>query len=585
MTMDHRTGCSRHRFTGLGLALTALFIAGCGGKEDGPVTAASSRYQVADEASAPSPAASPTSTPGAVSAGQASVGEAAAVAATTPATPGTSETSTPGAAAVPAAEVPTPPTMPPVAAPGGGTSGYAVPEGKEALLAFLEQMQRQQPKGQSQQELLDDYRSLHSARIQAADKLLNMSQEKPVRLAAMQAKLDAMRALGRLGDRQAEKNLNGYCRTVMKDPDPEIANLGRLMLFGLSLDALAAGEVTDVKPLLADLKKLIAEQPNAPGVFMVTRQAAMMMQQLGHKDIALEACEAIGNAYKDSQDEQLAAEARSMLDMAKAQAVEVKLDLDGKLRALLTGQPNTAPPVLNVLKSLLEIQPPGEYVLNVVGQIAQLLEISGSYKEAGEAFLMLENAFKNSPDKELAKQATARAENGRRRAGLLGQTFVVDGKQVDGSAFDWSKYQGKVVLVDFWATWCTPCLQELPNLKKNYEAYRDKGFEVVGVNLDDDPQTVVNWLARQPLPWTTVISSEANARGFDHPLVVKCGIDAIPFIVLLDRDGKVNALHVRGEKLEQKLAQLLGPPAAPTAPAAPATPAEKPAAAPPGTGG
>ena len=68
----------------------------------------------------------------------------------------------------------------------------------------------------------------------------------------------------------------------------------------------------------------------------------MIMQQLGHKEAALEAYEAIGNAYKDSQDAQLAAEARAMLDMAKAQALEVKLDLDGKLRAMLTGQP-TAP--------------------------------------------------------------------------------------------------------------------------------------------------------------------------------------------------------------------------------------------------
>ena len=583
MAMVSRAGCSKRLLTGLGFALTACFMAGCGGKEEGPLTAASSKYQVADEASATSPAASAVSTPDADSAGQVSAGDAAAATPTTPSAPGDST--------VPATEVPTPPTMPPVAAPGGGANGYPVPEGKEALLAFLQQLQRQPPSGQNEQERLDDYRRLHSARVQAADKLLTISQEKQVRFTATQAKLDAMRALGRLGDRQAVKDLNGYCRTVMKDSDPEIVNLGRLMLFGLSLDAMAeaaaAGQVTDVKPLLADLKKLVAEQPNAPGVFMLTRQAAMMMQQFGHRDLALEACEVIGNAYKDSQDEQLATEARSMLDMAKAQAVEVKLDLDGKLRALLTGQPNSAPPVLDALKSLLEIQPPGEYVLNVAGQVAQLLEISGSYKEAGEAFAMLENAYKNSPDEELAKQATARAENGRRRAGLLGQAFVVDGTQVDGSPFDWSKYQGKVVLVDFWATWCGPCLQELPNLKKNYEAYRDKGFEVVGVNLDEDPQTLVKWLERQPLPWTTVISADANARGFDHPLVVKCGIDAIPFIVLLDRDGKVNALHVRGEKLEQKLAQLLGPAGAtePPAPAAEKPAAAPPAAAPPGAGG
>ena len=118
----------------------------------------------------------------------------------------------------------------------------------------------------------------------------------------------------------------------------------------------------------------------------------------------------------------------------------------------------------------------------------------------------------------------------------------------------------------------------MPNLKKNYEKYRDKGFEVVGVNIDEDPQMVQRFLALQPLPWTTVISADANARGFEHPLAVKCGIDAIPFLVLIGRDGKVSAIHVGGEKLEQKLAQMLGP----AAPAAPTAPAEKPAVPPPG---
>ena len=181
-----------------------------------------------------------------------------------------------------------------------------------------------------------------------------------------------------------------------------------------------------------------------------------------------------------------------------------------------------------MLKALLGIEPPGEYVLNVAAQVAQLLEISGNYKEAGEAFAMLENAYKNSPDEELAKQATARAENGRRRAALLGQTFAVDGTQVDGSPFDWSKYQGKVVLVNFWATWCGPCLQELPNLKKNYENYHDKGFEVVGVNLDEDPRRCNDsWAsnrcpgppssARTPMPAVSSTRWPSNAASTPSP--------------------------------------------------------------------
>lgn len=566
---------SRVLLTGLVVAVAALIVAGCGGKEEGPVTAASSKYQVDDNSSTPASAASTPS---------ASMPDASAASQESPApspAPSAGGPSPSGATAVPAGDVPAPPTTPPIGAPTAGGAAYPVPEGKEALLAFLQQLQRQQPKGQNQQELLDDYRAIHAARIQAADKLLKESQEKQPRLAATQSKLEALRSLMGIGDRQAEKDLNGYGRIVTKDPDPEIAHTGRLMLFDMSLDALANGEMKETQTLLAELKKLIADKPDAPGVFVVIRKAAIVLQQVGHREAALDAYQAIGNAYKDSQEPQLATEARAMLDMAKAQTLEVKLDLDGKLKAMLTDQPNSAPPVLEVVKALLGIESPGEYVLNVAAQVAQLMEISGNVKEAGEAFALLETAFKDSPNKELAEQAAARAENGRRRAALIGQPFVVDGSQADGSPFDWGKYQGKVVLVDFWATWCQPCLQEMPNLKQNYEKYRDKGFEVVGVNIDEDPQMVQRFLALQPLPWTTVISADANARGFEHPLAVKCGIDAIPFLVLIGRDGKVSAIHVGGEKLEQKLAQMLGP----AAPATPTAPAEKPAVPPPGTGG
>ncbi len=73
-----------------------------------------------------------------------------------------------------------------------------------------------------------------------------------------------------------------------------------------------------------------------------------------------------------------------------------------------------------------------------------------------------------------------------RRARLLtGDPVKVSGKTIDGKPFDISQYKGKVVIVDFWATWCGPCLAELPNLKKIYEKYHDRGLEIVGVNLDD----------------------------------------------------------------------------------------------------
>jgi thiol-disulfide isomerase/thioredoxin len=122
-------------------------------------------------------------------------------------------------------------------------------------------------------------------------------------------------------------------------------------------------------------------------------------------------------------------------------------------------------------------------------------------------------------------------------------------------------------LVDFWATWCGPCLDEIPNIKKVYDQYKDKGFEVIGYNLDENQEDLQRFFAVQQLPWPTIVSADSEQAGFESPLAVACGVQSIPFLVLLDAEGKVVALHVQGEKLAEKLAELLGPANAAPAPA------------------
>lgn len=115
-------------------------------------------------------------------------------------------------------------------------------------------------------------------------------------------------------------------------------------------------------------------------------------------------------------------------------------------------------------------------------------------------------------------------------------------------------------MVDFWATWCEPCLREMPNIARVYRQYRDRGFEVVGVNLDDDLETVRRFLDFQPLPWPTVISADEEQQGIESPMVARAGVDSLPYMVLVGADGNVAALHVRGSRLYEKLAEKLGEP-------------------------
>jgi thiol-disulfide isomerase/thioredoxin len=175
------------------------------------------------------------------------------------------------------------------------------------------------------------------------------------------------------------------------------------------------------------------------------------------------------------------------------------------------------------------------------------------------------------------KAAGSSAELARKRLALVGQPFVVEGMTLDGKPFDWSAYAGKVVLLDFWATWCGPCIEELPNIRRNFEQFHSKGFDVVGINVDHEINRVKQFLSFQELPWVTVTSQDAldgkASEDFSqHPMPAKCGIDAIPFVALIGKDGKVDSIHVRGPRLEARLTELLGPPATAEVPADPTQP-------------
>jgi peroxiredoxin len=127
----------------------------------------------------------------------------------------------------------------------------------------------------------------------------------------------------------------------------------------------------------------------------------------------------------------------------------------------------------------------------------------------------------------------------------------------DGNPVKLSSFRGKYLLVDFWASWCGPCRQENPNVVKAYARYHDKGFEILGVSLDNEKGRE-NWLKaieKDGLTWTQV----TDLKYWNNEVAQLYGIKSIPQNFILDPSGKIIAKNLRGEALEKKLAELFQP--------------------------
>src|SRR5262245_16761976 len=125
-------------------------------------------------------------------------------------------------------------------------------------------------------------------------------------------------------------------------------------------------------------------------------------------------------------------------------------------------------------------------------------------------------------------------------------------QDLDGKPLSVANYKSKIVLVDFWATWCGPCVAELPNVIKAYEKYHDKGFEIVGISLDSEKAKLTDFIKKKNMQWKQYF----DGKGWSNKLAGKYGINSIPSTFLLDGEGKIVAKDLRGEALIAKVGEL-----------------------------
>jgi peroxiredoxin len=154
---------------------------------------------------------------------------------------------------------------------------------------------------------------------------------------------------------------------------------------------------------------------------------------------------------------------------------------------------------------------------------------------------------KSALGKDLAEQIVAL-----KRVNIGGTAPDITLADTAGNTISLASLRGKYVLLDFWASWCGPCRKEFPNVKAIYDEYRDKGFEIYAVSLDDKRGLWTNAIVKNELGWLHVSSLE----GWKCPVAKLYNVTGIPKMYLLDKDGVIVAQDLRGEELRAKVASF-----------------------------
>jgi thiol-disulfide isomerase/thioredoxin len=199
-----------------------------------------------------------------------------------------------------------------------------------------------------------------------------------------------------------------------------------------------------------------------------------------------------------------------------------------------------------------EIKRPAEFML------AQSLALAGNMDLAKAKLVELSSlaqSGKTAQEKEVGKASKQLlAQLGRENAvrpGVKPPSFK--GKDLAGQTHSPEQYRGKVVLIDFWATWCGPCLAELPAIKAVHEKYRDRGLVVLGVNLDEDRSAVKRFIETRDMSWPQIF----DGKGWKNEIAQLYGVTAIPRAILVDREGVIRYASIRGKELDSAIAKLI----------------------------
>ena len=455
------------------------------------------------------------------------------------------------------AGVPKPPTAPP--RPGD----LAIPDGGPAeIIAFIEALQQQPPQGATRQEQLQNVRNVLLTSVQACERVLSAEASTELYRRAVELKLGALQALIQLGMPEAQGHIRKFCRELRKHPDAELARLGMTLDFGLLAEDYASKRETDFSKLETELAELLAMESFGGSQMATISQSALRLYQAGYPDESDKMLAQVQAGLAEPEEavaEQIAA--------LNEQLILLKSDLTQRIQTFAqSGREGET--LVRSVATLLENPARGRGILAMSVQAADSLERRGRFDLAKELYGKVVAAYEKSEDPEIVKFSKRAMESSSVRMGLLGKPLTFEAKLLDGAPVNWEAYKNKVTLIYFWSARVSQnsaqiMRMELDTIQRARTEHPDE-FAALAVNVDGDPE--LTRLMTKGSKWDNVSIDVAEE---DQPVVKATGLGAVPYSILIDSNGLVQALHLGGPALAKAIEDMLqdDPPAAePNAP-------------------
>lgn len=366
---------------------------------------------------------------------------------------------------------------------------------------------------------------------------------------AIKSQLVALSHLSGLKDVQAAKQLEELARQLRESTDPELKQQGQIVLFGFAVQNLQNGQLSDPQQIVLAAQSLVSDPRFRSRLEMTSLLHSMsVLEQLGYREQIQQLQRISFDAFSGSSDQPLRYEAWNQL-VASSPA---RVDFLNSLDPLGTSTFDRVTALAAAKKLLAEF--PNPVTLEMLATSIPNIEYAGQVEFSRELASLVETELVRMDDGVSKQSVTAVMTEYKHRTSWFGKPLeMLELVDNNGKALSLADYNGKVVLVDFWATWCLPCLKELPVIEKIYADLHDKGFEVLSVNMDADQSQLQQFIKDRSTPWKIY----RNPQGDTRPLTQHFGITMFPHVLVVGRDGKVAAMHVRGDALQQTIKDLL----------------------------